>query len=332
MAPFFLQRRKGAGSGRVFAFASIANQPHTLENVYVPGSGVGATTTANRRALSRRAAYIRQPPAIPSGLLYSKNNVTDGGFTVGAEVNKTVNDDLILGMKNDVYTIEFNSDKYTEYPQLFPDMADLIDENIVLGDKNEEDRLIASYWGDLGDDVLDKWGFFYLYDVNSGKYYFPLISPQNQGNGIFATQTFNAFGRTFTIKHGWAVQGIFKFDISVADSLPFRFGAYGNMGSDGDEVTEDMTQNYSIGGRNLTLYYHRDQEDGNDDEQLYSYWIPKKVSENSAQTYYNVYGINPEEDVEEFMSMLSKTVTSGLIVYFAKSNDVKDWVINDLAI
>lgn len=59
--PFFLQRRKGAGSGRVFAFASIANQPHTFENVYVPGSGVGATTIANRRALSRRATFIRQP-------------------------------------------------------------------------------------------------------------------------------------------------------------------------------------------------------------------------------------------------------------------------------
>ena len=68
--------------------------------------------------------------------------------------------------------------------------------------------------------------FFYLYDVNSGKYYFPLIDPQNQGDGTFATQTFNAFGRTFTIKHGWAVQGIFKFDISVADSLPFKFGTY----------------------------------------------------------------------------------------------------------
>ena len=63
-------------------------------------------------------------------------------------------------MKNAVYTSEFNSVKYPEYPQLFPDMADLIEENIVLGDKNEEDRLIASYWGDLGDDVLDEWGFF----------------------------------------------------------------------------------------------------------------------------------------------------------------------------
>lgn len=327
MAPFFLQRRKGAGSGRVFAFASIANQPHTLENVYVPGSGVGASTIANRRALSRRAAYIRNPATMPlSGLIYSKNNVTDGGFTVGAEVDKTVNDEVILGMNNDFYTSEFNSANNPEYPQLFPDMAPLIEENIVLGDKNEEDQFIASYWGDLGDDVLDEWGFFYLYDVNSGKYYFPLIDPQNEDDGLFFTQTFNAFGRTFTIKHGWAVQGIFKFDISVADSLPFRFGAYGDVGwGNSNGANESLTQNYTVGGQNLKLYYNKDYNVGDADEYFYSYWIPKKVSENSVKTYNTYYN-------GENMVMLSKNVTTGLIVYFAKLNNVKDWVINDLGI
>lgn len=204
-------------------------------------------------------------------------------------------------------------------------MAPFSDENIVAGDKNIEDRTQTTVWRDLGDDIFDTWGFFYLYNVNSGKYYFPLIDPQNQDDGTFYTQTFNAFGRTFTIKHGWAVQGIFKFDISVADNLPFRFGAYGNMGSDGRQYTEDSTQNYIIGGQNFTLYYHRDQEIGDDIEQLYSYWIPKKISENSTVSYSNFYD-------GTYMSLLSKTVTTGLIVYFAKSNDVKDWVINDLAI
>lgn len=317
MAPFFLQRKKGAGSGRVFAFASIANQPHTFENIYVPGSGVGATTIANRRALSRRAAYIRKT-AISTGLIYSKDNVTDGGFTVGGAGDEGVEKD----MRNRIYTNEI--DPY-EYPELFPDMAPFIDENIELGDKIEEDRLIASQWRDLGDDVLDNWGFFYLYDINSGKYYFPIINPRNQDDGVFNTQIFNVFGRTFTIKHGWAVYGIFKFDISVADDLPFKFGCYGEMGSDGDEFTENLTQNYSVGGQNLTLYYHHHQEDGDDNEQLYSYWIPKKVSENSAQTYDVYYN-------SDDMSMMSKNVTSGLIVYFSKINNVKDWVINDLAI
>ena len=316
MAPFFLQRKKGAGSGRVFAFASIANQPHTLENVYVPGSGVGASTIANRRALSRRAAYIRKPPVIPQALLiYSKDNVTDGGFTVGNDVDKD--------MLNSRYTEQIYPD---EYPQFFPDMAPFTEENIVLGDKIEEDQFVSSYWPDLGQDVFDEWGFFYLYDVNSGKYYFPIIDPQNEDNGLFNTQTFNVFGRTFTIKHGWAVQGIFKFDISVADSLPFKFGAYGDMGWAGDNgANESLTQNYTVGGQNLTLYYNKDYNVDDADEYFYSYWIPKKVSENSTKTY-DVYYDDDE------MSIMTKNVTTGIIVYFAELNDVKDWVINDLAI
>jgi hypothetical protein len=314
MSFVFQRKRGGAGNGRVFAFASIANQPHTLENRYVPGSGVGARSIANRRALVRAITY--RPPVVLSGFLYSKDNVTDGGFTVGAAVNK----DMI----NDLYTIEFNIGKYPEYPQLFSDMTPLIEENIELGDKNEEDRFIASYWEDLGQDVLDEWGFFYLYDVNSGKYYFPLINPQNQGDGELNTQVFNVFGRTFTITHGWAVQGIFKFDISVADNLPFRFGAYGDVGWESDnDANESLTQNYNVGGQNLTLYYNKDYNVVDADEYLYSYWIPKKVSENSTKTYNTYY------DGED-MVILSKDVTTGLIVYFAKLNDVKDWVINDL--
>lgn len=312
---FFLHSRKGAGVGRVFPFATIANQPHILENRYTPGSGVGASTIANRRALSRRAT-VKKNIATPgiNALIYSKNNITDGGFTIGYEVNKD--------MDNTEYDNEFDPN---DFPNFFPNMQAFTDENIVLGDKNEEDRLIASYWDDLGDDVFDDWGYFYLYDVNSGKYYFPILNSQNGDDGEFYTQTFNAFGRTFTIKHGWAVYGIFKFDISVADNLPFRFGAYGNMGSDGDEFTQSLVYNYSIGEQNLKLHYHRDQEEGDYEEQLYSYWIPKNTLENSSQTYDIFYD-------DDDMSILSKPITTGLLVYFAKSNDVKDWVINDLSI
>jgi hypothetical protein len=285
-------------------------------NAYVLGSGIGAVTRFAYQAYLKRVACIEPKiPIVSTSLFYSKNNVTDGGFTVGYIPTKD--------MSNDDYTSEFNPNNY--YPTFFPNMAPFINENIVLGDKNEEDRLTASYWDDLGNDIFDDWGFFYLYDVTSGKYYFPLITPQNGEDGAFFTQTFNAFGRTFTVTHGWAVQGIFKFDISVADGLPFKFGAYGDMGSDGDEITEELTHNYSINGENFTLYYHRDKEDGDDQEQLYSYWIPKKVSENSTKTY-NVY--YDDED----MSMLSKDVTTGLIVYFAKTYDVKEWVINDIGI
>jgi hypothetical protein len=122
-------------------------------------------------------------------------------------------------MRDENYDYEFNPQDY--YPQYFPEMAPFTPENIVAGDKT--DKLVASLWRDWGDDVFDDWGFFYLYDVESGKYYFPLIDPQNQSDGTIFTQIFNAFGRVFTIKQGYPVQGIFKFDISVNDNKPFKF-------------------------------------------------------------------------------------------------------------
>ena len=252
---------------------------------------------------------------IRSSLLQSKNTITDDGFIIGGEPDKD--------MTNDEYTMEFDPNSYQS--EFFPGMADFIESNIVAGDKSSEDRLIASYWDDLGNDVFDDWGYFYLYDVESGKYYFPLFNPQNLDDGAITTQTFSAFGRNFTIKHGWTVQGIFKFDISVNDSKLFRFGAYGNMGSDGDEVTDNLTQSYSIGSNNLTLYYHFHSEDGDNTEILYSYFIPKNIKENDSKTYDAYYD-------EDDMSIISKEVTNGLLVYFSKKNNVKNWVIHDINI
>jgi hypothetical protein len=318
-----------------------------LYNKYKPGSGgVGASSISNRRAKNRLATVCNgqkcfpcyttlgqysnnpngfipchlppPPPPVPSGVyLYSKNNTTSGGFPVGETVDKD--------MDNENYTIEFDP---TEYPDYFPGMAPFTDENIVAGDKDPSDRLIASYWNDWDADVFDDWGYFYLYDVEQGKYYFPLITPQNEPDGQIFTQSFNAFGRTFTIKQGYPVQGIFKFDISVNDNKPFKFGGYGNMGwGNDDAVNTFLTYPYSIGSTNLTLYYVKQQEDGNDYVTIYTYCVPKKVSENNNQTY-NLYQENGEDDI----SWMSKVVTNGLIVYFSKSNDVKEWVVNDLGI
>ena len=210
-------------------------------------------------------------------------------------------------------------------------MAPFTDGNIIVGDKPEGDRLIASYWRDWDNDVFDDWGFFYLYDVEQGKYYFPLISPQNEEDGSLFTQTFNAFGRTFTINQGYPVEGIFKFDIYVNDNRPFKFGAYGNMGwSDGENDTTNLTHSYSIGSTNLTLYYVKQQEDGGNNPMFYSYFIPKKVSENNNQTY-NLYNSYQDYDQQD-NSLISKEITNGLIVYFSKGNDVKEWVVNDLGL
>jgi len=308
----FVQRRELIEQGRLLGGLNPNN---------IPSYGIIVQEGAVNTTPAELAAYIAAvtpapPPAPPTGpTLRSKDNDTSGGFPIGGTVTKDMGDED--------YTQEFDPNIYQS--EFFPGMADFVDGNIVQGDKDSGDRLNASYWNDLGNDVFDDWGYFYIYDVESGKYYFPLINPQNQDDGIFTTQSFEAFGRTFTIRHGWAVEGIFKFDISVADDKPFRFGAYGNMGSDGDENIEDLTHAYTASGTNLTLYYQRHAEDGDSNEILYSYWIPKAVSANAAQTYdfYN----NSDDN-----SMMSKEVTGGVIVYFAKKNDVKEWVAADLEI
>lgn len=231
--------------------------------------------------------------------------------------------DVNKDMGYNSYTYEF--DPYSYQDTLFPDLVDFIDENIVAGDKSSEVRLTACYWRDLGNDVFDDWGFFYLYDVLSGKYYFPLLTPLNQNDGVLTTQTFSAFERTFTIVHGWATYGVFKMKITVNDSLPFRFGAYGNMGSDGDEEVFDLTYPYTKNGNNLTLYYRKDAEESDNYEILYSYLIPIKVSENNEKKYDVYYN-------SDDMSLISKPVTEGLYVYFAKTNDAKNFVINNLVL
>jgi len=251
-----------------------------------------------------------------SEMLYSLNTITDNGFIVGNSVNKD--------MSNDIYTNEFDPNQYQS--DYFPGMSPFTEENIVIGDKTEEDRLIASFWYDWGDDIFDDWGYFYLYDVDLGKYYFPIISPQNENDGVLTLQTFNAFGRTFTINQGYPVQGIFKFDISVNDNKPFKFGAYGNMGSDRNQIITDLTYSYTKNTSTLTLYYVKQAEENDEDEIVYSYFVPKKVSENNDKTY-DLYQLSDEDN----NSLMSKNVTNGLIVYFSKTNDVKEWIVNDLA-
>jgi hypothetical protein len=299
----------------IFKSTSALNKTLRPKNVRVNYLSVKNNADVGNNLVVKNNANIKNILEVgTTQLLRSKNIVTSEGFTVGASPTKD--------MDREDYRDEF--DPYNYQQDFFPGMADFIDTNIVAGDKSSENRLLASYWNDLGNDVFDEWGYFYLYDVESEKYYFPLITPRNQDNGVITTQTFRAFGRNFTIAHGWPVQGIFKFDISVDDDKLFRFGAYGDMGSDGDEVLEQLTQSYTVNGNNLTLYYHHHQEDSDNTEQLYSYFIPKKVSENNDISSYNFYNDNDEN------SMISKEVSSGLLVYFSKANNVKDWVINDI--
>lgn len=230
-------------------------------------------------------------------------------------------------MDNDNYTDEFDPNEYQSI--LFPGMADFIEDNIEQGDKDEGDRFIATYWNDLGDDVFDDWGYFFLYDVERGKYYFPLLTPQNLADGVMTTQYFNCFDVQFVINHGWRAKGIFEMDISCTNSsFEFRFGAYGDWGSDGDENAYDMTASY---GDNQTLFYHHHSEIDDEEEILYSYVIPYRDADKTTKTYEAIYvPSNVDEEETDRSSLITKVLMEGVKVYFAKQNDVKEWVIIDL--
>lgn len=79
------------------------------------------------------------------------------------------------------------------------------------------------------------------------------------------------------------------------------------------------------GSNNLTLFYFKNQEGSDNTEILYAYFIPKKIEQNSSVTYVHNYD-------GDIMSLKSNEITQGLLVYFSKTNDVKDWVIHDLGI
>lgn len=187
----------------------------------------------------------------------------------------------------------------------------------------EEGSVVCTFWNDWGHDVYDDWGHFYIFNVSTNQYYFPQLVHLNLPDGDLRTEVMDAFGKVFTIIHGWCAQGIYKFDVSCDDSsFQFIFGAYGDMGSDDETINDNYT--YTLGDTTFTLYYNRNIEEGDLNERLYSYFIPYELELNRSKTYVDSV-VSTDE-----LSLYSVPVRKGITVYFAKGNDVREWVINDL--
>jgi hypothetical protein len=184
---------------------------------------------------------------------------------------------------------------------------------------------MASYWRDWGNDIFDSWGFFYIFDVESETYFFPVFQTINQDDGVLATETFEAFDRTFQITHGYIARGIYKFDVSATTGPAFIFGAYGDMGSDEDTENVNLTHPYTRDGRALTLYYNRNIETGDRIERFFSYFVPYDLDLNTTTKTYQDFHHD-----EDKLSIFSVPVTTGITVYFSKKADVKKRVIDDL--
>lgn len=226
----------------------------------------------------------------------SKNNLTDGGFTVGDPVTK------------DATTVS----NYTTSASRLPGTQDL--------------TATRQYWPDWGGDIFDGWGLWYLYDPTQDNYKSVILASPNTADGVVNTQTVSFNGRTFTFNYGYPVQGVFKFDIKVNDnSTPFQFGFDGNLGSNGTTTNTNLTETFTLDGEDFTLHYNHNIESGNPPEDFYTYVVPYETYLNKSTVTFNkgVY------DTDK-LYLYSKPVTKGVTIYIAKHNDVKDWIINDL--
>jgi hypothetical protein len=242
--------------------------------------------------------------------LVSNNYTSSFGFTTGASITKDMN----------------SSSSLVSVPTQI--LGDYIYPGPTIPPTSSLQR-----WSDWQGDIFDGWGFFYLYDVSSSQYYIPTMNPVNQSDGVIITQSYSAFGnRTFTIKHGYPVQGVFKFDISVNDDKEFIFGAYGDMGTDTATQNTNLSSSYSVSGENFTLYYNRNLQTGTSTEIFYTYVIPYETDKNKSIITFTKNNAGPgiNSGGLEVYSFYSKNVKNGLLVYFSKTNDVKNWIVNDL--
>ena len=232
----------------------------------------------------------------PVPVLKSSNVLTAGSYTVGTSVTK----DMTSASRN-------TAAAYT------PNNAGL--------------SSTRSYWQDWGNDMFDGWGFFYLFNPSNSQYISMVLSDTNNPDGEIVTQTFTNGGRTFTVKHGFPVQGIYKFDISANDELDFQFGMDGGLGSDVNTVNTNYSYDHTDSGESLKLYYNYNVQSNLATEDFYVYVVPYEIDKNKDVRPYNNYRYSTDN-----LAIYTKPLKKGVTVYVAKQNDVKDWIINDLVI
>lgn len=237
----------------------------------------------------------------PGQYIISKNNITAGSFTIGNSITKDM-----------LSTTAISGIAYfgNTYPGTSAPTAS-----------------VGSYWGDWGNDIFDSWGWTYIYDYSSNKYAYINIPTANRNgsDGTFYTETINLSGRIFTVKHGYPVQGIFRFDISVNDSLDFAVGSVGNMGSDSRTWNQLSASLYTMQGNSYKLHYNHNRDTASTIEQFFAYIVPYEPSKNGDTRPYT-----SSIQTGDYWAYATNPLKGGVNIYYAKTNDVKNWVINDL--
>jgi flagellin len=271
----------------------------TLGTVYTTDYSTHASTAPSQTVVTspstQSTIYSTHSSTPPSsaiagsvdGTYYSTGQTTTGGYTVGASLNK----DMSTSSRTFSSTNSPASSSFS---------------------------VNASRWSDWGNDIFDGWGNFYIYSPTHNAAVGVTLSTINRPDGEINTQTIDVFGETFTIKHGYPVQGIYKFEITPSDpAFEFQFGGGGNMGSDSRTNNQNLTYSHDSG----TLYYNHNYESYDPNEQFYSYFIPANIEDSNSKTY-------TESLSGDNLYLYSNSVTTGLTVYFSKNNDVKEWIVD----
>lgn len=229
--------------------------------------------------------------------LRSENNTTAGEFSVGTVVDKT-------------FTAANKKTLAAHLPG------------------NTDFQASRSYWTDWGDDIFDSWGFFYIYDVVANNYRALVLTGMDSADGVQNTQTFSLNGITYTVKFGYPVQGIFKFDITSSDrNREFVFGLDGNLGSNGTTINSNLLQNYTLSGQDFSLHYNYNFQGSLPSENFYTYFVPYERSKNKNTRPFTRYLYGTDN-----LAIHSVALKKGVTVYISKQNDSRNWIINDLEI
>tara|TARA_R110001632_G_scaffold122935_3_gene235646 strand:+ start:1138 stop:3429 length:2292 start_codon:yes stop_codon:yes gene_type:complete len=199
-------------------------------------------------------------------------------------------------------------------------------------------------WADWNSDIFDNWGRWYIYDTSTGSASYIQFGTLNGADGTVYTETQTHHSKTFTIIHGWVVEGIFKLDVECSDdTFQFSIGMYGNMGADGGNTNSD--HQYTASWGKLSYNFNRD---GAISDPLFIHFIPKQVTFNAGIT---LSGTNFTTNLNtgtvsttDNMYVWSDPLEIGAIMYFVKAlpavgadasltieqRSMAEWVANDI--
>ena len=198
-------------------------------------------------------------------------------------------------------------------------------------------------WSDWSNDIFDNWGRWYIYDTSTGSASYIQFGTLNGPDETVYTETQTHHSKTFTIIHGWVVEGIFKLDVECSDdTFQFSIGMYGNMGADGGNNNSD--HQYTASWGKLSYNFNRDAATS---DPFFTHFIPKQVTFNAGIT---LSGTNFTTNLNtgtvgtsDYLYVWSDPLEIGAIMYFVKAlpasshpsltieeRSMAEWVANDI--